>query len=438
MQPSTETIQTPPAHPRTSRSSPATLPSRGAPDRFGNALTHALAPSGPAATAKPADTTPAAPIQIKTPLDISPTPPPTLTTTKATTAVSSDKPTEGEPASSATGSKQDEPPVDASKTLDVVPSLLQAQPLSPAPLLALVAPAQTTVAPSGVTEAASSDGTDAALPTALGSVGCQPASTLTAAVAQPAPPPASALPPHAAAPSGADVTAVHTATDRILCVATEDKSAADLLGAAAEAVPVPSVVLTASLIAASPAIAVPHYASALPAAPTHSSAAGGPPASVASQVGPALASFAASAAHSGAPQSLVIRLDPMELGRVQVRIKRSPDGSARVDLVVERPDTLLLLLRDQPQLHRALDLAGVPSTDRTLQFHLTPPGATTPSPMSPQSNADHGPGQHQPGQPQSNRSTNSGRSTTSGTVFSLGDSTTRPAAPRRAGVDITA
>ena len=122
----------------------------------------------------------------------------------------------------------------------------------------------------------------------------------------------------------------------------------------------------------------------------------------------------------------------MELGRVQMRIERSPDGSARVDLVVERPDTLLLLLRDQPHLHRALDLAGVPSADRTLQFHLTPPDATTPSATAPQSNAEHGPGQQRPGQPRSNRSPSSGA------VFSLDDPTTRPAALRRAGVDITA
>lgn len=121
----------------------------------------------------------------------------------------------------------------------------------------------------------------------------------------------------------------------------------------------------------------------------------------AEQVGPVLASFTASSALPGAPRQLVIRLDPSELGRVQLRIDRTPGGPARVELLVERPETLLLLLRDQPQLHRALDLAGVPAADRTLQFQLTPPEPHR-SPM--QAGAEFGdgsgPGQHRPGHSQ--------------------------------------
>ena len=107
-----------------------------------------------------------------------------------------------------------------------------------------------------------------------------------------------------------------------------------------------------------------------------------------------------------------------------------------MDLKVEKPDTLLLLLRDQPQLHRALDLAGVPSTQRTLQFHLAPdaptPHAPMPGGMAAQSNADHGHGQQRPGQP------HPGRFVTNGTAPTLGEPISGPAAFRRAGVDITA
>ena len=78
------------------------------------------------------------------------------------------------------------------------------------------------------------------------------------------------------------------------------------------------------------------------------------------------------------PQQITIRLDPTELGHVKVRIERSADGPAKVELAVERTDTLLLLLRDQPQLHRALDLAGVPQDGRTLHFSLAPPERSGP------------------------------------------------------------
>ncbi len=81
---------------------------------------------------------------------------------------------------------------------------------------------------------------------------------------------------------------------------------------------------------------------------------------------------------SGAPQSLVIRLDPLELGRVQIRVDRTRDGAAHVQLAVERPDTLLLLLQDRPRLDQALDLAGVPQAGRTVGFSLGDPQSGTP------------------------------------------------------------
>lgn len=76
------------------------------------------------------------------------------------------------------------------------------------------------------------------------------------------------------------------------------------------------------------------------------------------------------AASSAGPSHVVVRLDPAELGRVQIGISRQADGPARVELLAERPDTLQLLMRDQPALHRALDLAGVPVEGRVLHFQL--------------------------------------------------------------------
>ena len=82
--------------------------------------------------------------------------------------------------------------------------------------------------------------------------------------------------------------------------------------------------------------------------------------------------FTAAAAATG-PSHVIVRLDPAELGRVQVGILRQPDGPSRIELVAERPETLQLLMRDQPALHRALDLAGVPAEGRTLHFQVGSP-----------------------------------------------------------------
>ncbi len=68
-----------------------------------------------------------------------------------------------------------------------------------------------------------------------------------------------------------------------------------------------------------------------------------------------------------------MRLEPPELGQVRIAIERPPDAPPRVDITVERSETLTLLLRDQPQLQRALDQAGVPSEGRSVAFHLATP-----------------------------------------------------------------
>ena len=91
----------------------------------------------------------------------------------------------------------------------------------------------------------------------------------------------------------------------------------------------------------------------------------------AAQVAPAVVSLAA-ATRPGQPQHLTIRLDPGALGAVEVRIERSSHGPTRIELSVERPDTLLTLMADRPALNAALDLAGVPPEGRTVQFSLTP------------------------------------------------------------------
>jgi hypothetical protein len=72
-------------------------------------------------------------------------------------------------------------------------------------------------------------------------------------------------------------------------------------------------------------------------------------------------------------QRLTVRLTPPDLGHVQIRIERPPEAAARVEITVEKPETLTLLLRDQPQLQRALDQAGVPAEGRSVTFHVATP-----------------------------------------------------------------
>ncbi|HEX3348698.1 MAG TPA: flagellar hook-length control protein FliK, partial [Acetobacteraceae bacterium] len=75
--------------------------------------------------------------------------------------------------------------------------------------------------------------------------------------------------------------------------------------------------------------------------------------------------------------SLSIRLAPAELGELHVRIERPGNGAANVSLTADRPETLAMLMRDQTQLHRALDNAGIATDGRQLSFHLAPPPPPT-------------------------------------------------------------
>jgi flagellar hook-length control protein FliK len=65
-----------------------------------------------------------------------------------------------------------------------------------------------------------------------------------------------------------------------------------------------------------------------------------------------------------------IRLDPADLGRIDVRIDIDRNGQVTSHLTVEKPETLSLLRQDAPQLQRALDDAGLKTGSGGLQFSL--------------------------------------------------------------------
>ncbi|MDT3684044.1 MAG: flagellar hook-length control protein FliK [Pseudorhodoplanes sp.] len=70
-----------------------------------------------------------------------------------------------------------------------------------------------------------------------------------------------------------------------------------------------------------------------------------------------------------------IRLDPPELGRIDVRLDVDQDGNVKSRLVIERSDTYDLLRRDSSTLERALQQAGLKTSDNGLEFTLRDQGS---------------------------------------------------------------
>jgi chemotaxis protein MotD len=65
-----------------------------------------------------------------------------------------------------------------------------------------------------------------------------------------------------------------------------------------------------------------------------------------------------------------IRLDPPELGRIHVHLDVDNSGHVTSHLVVDRVETLDALRRDAADLERALQQAGLKTSDSGLQFSL--------------------------------------------------------------------
>jgi flagellar hook-length control protein FliK len=82
-----------------------------------------------------------------------------------------------------------------------------------------------------------------------------------------------------------------------------------------------------------------------------------------------------------------IRIDPPELGRVNVRLDMSVEGRAQAHLTVDRPETLDLMLRDARVLERALSDAGLNTDRNSLSFSLKDEGGLGAGPHGENGNA---------------------------------------------------
>jgi flagellar hook-length control protein FliK len=83
----------------------------------------------------------------------------------------------------------------------------------------------------------------------------------------------------------------------------------------------------------------------------------------------ALAVQIAAKSQSGARQ-FDIRLDPPELGRVDVRLSIDATGKAEAHLTADHPETLSLLQKDSSTLTQALRDSGLDVSQRGLNFSL--------------------------------------------------------------------
>lgn len=82
-----------------------------------------------------------------------------------------------------------------------------------------------------------------------------------------------------------------------------------------------------------------------------------------------LAPILVAVAIGGGTARLSVTLEPVELGRVEVSVERSGEGS-QVRILAERPETLALLQRDQRELDRALTAAGIGAEGRSVSLGL--------------------------------------------------------------------
>jgi flagellar hook-length control protein FliK len=153
----------------------------------------------------------------------------------------------------------------------------------------------------------------------------------------------------------------------------------------------------------------------------------------AEQIAPALVGLVTGA---DGTQSVTVRLQPADLGQVQIRVDQTALGASHVAITADRPETLELLQRDQPRLMQALDQAGVATDGRTVSFQVVQPeqvGATASRPDSMAAGAGDSGQRHGGDRPQGNDDT--ARNSGAGSGSDQGQTRTRWF---RAGLDITA
>ena len=80
------------------------------------------------------------------------------------------------------------------------------------------------------------------------------------------------------------------------------------------------------------------------------------------------------AAAEGETKTMTLKLDPPELGRIEIRMDFGKEKGMKAHIVTEKPETHLMLQRDAHVLERALQNAGLDTSEGGLSFTLSQDG----------------------------------------------------------------
>lgn len=76
------------------------------------------------------------------------------------------------------------------------------------------------------------------------------------------------------------------------------------------------------------------------------------------------------AAQNADTQNITLQLDPPDLGRVEIRLEFGANKKVKAHLVVEKPETYLMLQRDISNLEKALQNAGLETSGDSINFEM--------------------------------------------------------------------
>ncbi|OYQ31370.1 hypothetical protein CHU95_19605 [Niveispirillum lacus] len=89
-------------------------------------------------------------------------------------------------------------------------------------------------------------------------------------------------------------------------------------------------------------------------------------------------------------ERLSIRLNPLELGRIDVQLEIGSEGKLRAKVMVENPQTLEMLQKDAKTLEKALQDAGLQTDQNSLSFSLQDSGDQAQHRQDQRDQADYG------------------------------------------------